>query len=84
MDFVTPLTQDFGSIFLQGNSVVEEVDFGKTFAAPFRLEMWIAVGTSLLIIVFMKLLIMHHYIKLNISSSLAEFWNSIMSHLGKF
>ena len=83
MDFITPLTQDFGSIFLPGNSIVEEIDFGKTFAAPFRLEMWIAVGISLLIIVFTKLFIMHHYLKLNISSSLAEFWNSIMSHLGE-
>ena len=82
-DFLTPMASDFGSIFIAKDAIREEIDYGLTFAGPFKRDMWIAVLTSFLIILISQLFIMYKHHCLKLSDTFITIWNSCTSFLGK-
>ena len=82
LNFMIPMSQNYGSIFISQNSVVEEIDFGLTFAGPFQIDLWIILVISVVMITLAKIIVFIVHQQMDMYQLFDAFWNSFTLYLG--
>ena len=82
LNFLIPMSQNYGSIFISQNSVVEEIDFGLTFSGPFSIDLWIILIISVVMITLAKIIVMIFHQQMDLYQLFDAFWNSFTLYLG--